>query len=126
MSTSNWRQAVCNLVSLRVNRGLNGGDCPGAGALGECAAVYEMRVDENGAGASFSAEVYLAPRAARFTATTLAEWIEACGGIEPCISHVLHDPYNGTADGFCSGDGARHWRAEFRVERDKAPCAAGS
>lgn len=123
MSASNWRQSVCERVSLRINRGLNGGDCPGAGALGECPAVYELSHDDDDAGAWFTAEVYLATRAQRFTAATLAEWIEACGGIEPCISHVLHDPYNETADGVCC-DGARHWQAKFRVERDKQPTAA--
>lgn len=115
---SNWRQAVCARVSLRINRGLNGGYCPGAGALGECPAVYEMSTDDDGAGASFTAEVFLAPRATMITAATLAEWIEACGGLEPCISHVLHDPFNGTSDGVCL-DGARHWLAEFRAELDK-------
>ena len=109
-----WAQAVCEKVALRINRGLNGGDCPGPGALGECAAVYETSHDEDDAGASFAAEVYLWTRAASFPAATLAEWIEACGGIEPCIAHVIHDPYNGTQDGVCL-DGVRHWRAEFRV-----------
>lgn len=126
MSALRWQQAVCERVSLRINRGLNGGDCPGAGALSECPAVYGVSVDDDDAGASFAAEVYLHTRATRFSAATLAEWIESAGGIEPCISHVLHDVYNGTAEGVCL-DGARHWRAEFRAERGalaSTPCGA--
>lgn len=113
MSTaSRWRQEMCNRVSMRINRGLNGGDCPGAGSLGECPAVYELSSFADGFDAAFAAEVYLHSRAADFAAATLAKWIEDAGGLEPCISLVLHDPYNGTENGLCN-DGARHWRAEF-------------
>lgn len=118
MSASSWPQAACERVALRINRGLNGGDCPGAGALGECPAVYETSHDDDDAGAWFAAEVYLSTRGQqRITAATLAKWVEACGGIEACVSHVLHDSHNGTAEGVCL-DGAHHWRTEFRVERD--------
>lgn len=116
----NWKRDVCERVSLQLNRRLNGGGCPGAGALGECAAVYDVDVSEDGARTWFAAEIYLWKAADGLAASTLAEWIRAAGVDGGCvISHVLHDPINETFDGRCS-DGVRHFRAEFGVDHSEA------
>lgn len=89
-----------------------GSQCPGAGALGECAAITPLT------GYSghkfFIASLYLWPAAMDLQAATVAAWFTEAFCTNVIVSAVLHDPDNETIDGV-SQDGVWPWEVSFSL-----------
>ncbi len=100
-------------VANSLNFHLTGGGCPTNGSLGECPAVYETYVRDDGVRYCY-AHVYIwtAGKEKNLKATEVARWVEEAGGFVDTISHHLYDPGNFVTDGICE-DGSLSWLVEF-------------
>lgn len=100
-------------VMASVNRRMHEGPCPGAGSLGECAAITPL---EGASGNAFYvASLYLWPAAMDLQAATVAAWFTAAFCTNVIVSAVLHDPGNSVIDGVAS-DGVWPWEVSFSLE----------
>lgn len=107
-------------IRAAISRQMHDGTCPGAGSLGECAAVWLRGSHSNTA--FYAAAVYLWPAAAALKFADVARWFQDATGCEAddVIVHVIvHDPYNDTLEGFCH-DGARALDVSFSLSLARA------
>lgn len=105
-------------VSATVNERMHPGHrCPGAGALGECAAISELK------GASghsyYVASLYLWPAAMDLQPATVAAWFAEADCEDITVSAVLHQPINGVVDGVTS-DRVWPWEVSFTLQHHAA------
>ena len=104
-------QPTATTVAASLNARLNGGTCPGNGALGECPACYELDRYPG----RYCAHVYVWKAGQQILkAADVAAWCESAGAGDIVISQLLHDPTNETFDGICD-DGALSWLVEFSL-----------
>lgn len=96
-----------------INEHMNGGKCPAAGSLGECAALDQVGSDERGK--RYEAYLYLWQAAENLSATTVAGWFHAAGARDVIVLHTLHCDLNGDRNGRCKPDGARQWIVSFSL-----------
>lgn len=95
-----------------INERLNGGHCPTAGCLGECAAIDESQLVGSDS-SYYTAHIYLWEAAKDLKAAEVASWFHQLGITEVFISAMLHDPYNDIVEGECTIDGVRPWDVSF-------------
>jgi hypothetical protein len=111
MNTETTSTHPADVISVMnaLNQRLHGGTCPGAGALGECAAAYPFDPYPG----RYTANVYIWKAGQQtLKAATLAAWVAAAGGSDIVIRQDIHDPDNDTFEGFCH-DGALSWIVDF-------------
>ncbi len=100
-----------------INARMNGGRCPVAGSLGECAAIGPRSdTDPNSA---YVAHLYLWPAADNLKPAEVAQWFLDAGCINIAVIAVLHDEMYGITDGHDGIDGVRPWRVIFDIPDDK-------
>jgi hypothetical protein len=95
-----------------INQHLNGNRRPGAGALGECAAITTIRCV--GGNEFHVASLYLHSGAADLKAAEVARWFTDAGCTDVVVAHVLDDADNFTHDGHAE-DGVRPWEVTFHA-----------
>jgi hypothetical protein len=99
-------------ILAAINRRMNGGGCPTAGCLGECAAITTSRAE--GSTASYeTAHIYLWSKAKDLTASEVASWFHALGATDVVVSAVLYDRDNNILNGASIDDGARPWNVSY-------------
>lgn len=101
-----------------INRQLHEGTCPGAGALGECPAIWLGQSGETVG--HYYAAVYLWPAAETLPYAEVARWFKVATGCEEVeVNAIMHDEYNDVKEGRCS-DGARPLTVQFSLTPEKA------
>jgi hypothetical protein len=111
---------VMNSVNERMHPGHN---CPGAGALGECAAISTMK--GHFGNEFYVASLYLWPAAMDLQAATVAAWFTTAFCKDVIVSAVLHDPDNDTIDGVTDGGRCWPWEVSFGLQGPHDDDAAG-
>jgi len=101
-------------VLKEINLRMNGGWCPGQGALGECAAITEIHA-EGSEDSYFRAHLYLHCAEGALTPQEVAGWFHQAGCRDVTISAVLHDPDNNILNGASIDDGVRPWDVTYRL-----------
>ena len=102
-----------NFVLATVNERMHSGTCPGAGALGECAAITPIQGSSGHV--YYIAHLYLWPAAMDLQAATVAAWFASAFCTDIVVSAVLHDPENSTVDGVMD-DGVWPWEVSFTLQ----------
>lgn len=103
-------ERIWSVMAIINERMHPGSACPGAGALGECAAISTLH---GHSGARFyQAHLYLWPAADALQPSTVAEWFKEAGCHSITVAAVIHDPDNEVADGVAH-DQARPWDVSF-------------
>jgi len=95
-----------------INYRMNGGGCPGAGSLGECAAITESRADGS-ASRYHTAHLYLHSGADDLTPAEVASWFHKLGATDVVVSAVLYDKDNNILNGSSIDDGVRPWDVSY-------------
>ena len=95
-----------------INYRMNGGGCPGAGSLGECAAITESRA-EGSASSYHTAHLYLHSGADDLTPAEVASWFHKLGATDVVVSAVLYDKDNNILNGSSIDDGVRPWDVSY-------------
>lgn len=95
-----------------INYRMNGGGCPGAGSLGECAAITESRA-EGSASSYHTAHLYLHSGADDLTPAEVASWFHKIGATDVVVSAVLYDKDNNILNGSSIDDGVRPWDVSY-------------
>lgn len=101
-------------VLKEINLRMNGGWCPGQGALGECAAITEVHA-KGSEGSYFAAHLYLHCAASKLSVEEVAGWFHQIGCLDVVISLVLYDPDNNILNGVSIDDGVRAWDVIYRL-----------
>lgn len=91
---------------------MNGGGCPTAVSLGECAAITQ-RGAEGSAGSYYTAHLYLHSGADGLTSSEVAGWFHALGAADVIVSAVLYDKDNNILNGSSIDDGVRPWDVSY-------------
>ena len=99
-------------VMAAINHRMNGGGCPTAGSLGECAAITEIRA-EGSASSYYTAHLYLHSGADDLTPAEVAGWLHELGATDVVVSAVLYDKDNNILNGSSVDDGARPWDVSY-------------
>jgi hypothetical protein len=95
-----------------INYRMNGGGCPGAGSLGECAAITSFQALDS-ATPCYIAHLYLWSGADDLTSAEVARWFHELGATDVVVSAVLFDHDNDVLNGACVIDGARPWDVSY-------------
>ena len=95
-----------------INYRMNGGGCPGAGSLGECAAITESTA-EGSASSYHTAHLYLHSGADDLTPAEVASWFHKLGATDVVVSAVLYDKDNNILNGSSIDDGVRPWDVSY-------------
>jgi hypothetical protein len=98
-------QTPLPITCEQIQKLMTGGDCPKAGALGECAAIWRN-------GNIWTAALYIWD-ASFSDSTAVANWFHKLGAIEVLIAHTLYCTNNGDRNGEVAEGGARQWLVEF-------------
>ncbi len=108
------------MTSVRdaINHFMNGGGCPAAGSLGECAAITESRSDGS-ASSHYTACLYLHSGADDLTASEVASWFHALGATDVVVSAVLYDKDNNILNGSSVDDGVRPWDVSYFLPQNR-------
>jgi len=99
-------------ILKEINDRMNGGKCPTAGSLGECAAITKMH-SEGSAGSFYTASLYLHCEADDLTPSEVAGWFYELGATDVCVSAVLYDKDNNILNGYSIDDGVRPWDVSY-------------
>ncbi len=91
---------------------MNGGQCPGASSLGECAAITKG-MSEGSAGSYQTAHLYLHSGADDLTSAEVAKWFYELGATDVVVYAVLYDKDNNIMNGSSIDDGVRPWDVSF-------------
>lgn len=109
-------------VMAAVNDHMHPGSrCPGAGTLGECAAISTLR--GHSGQPFYQAHLYVWPAASALEPATVAAWFQEAGCREITVAAVIHDAGNEVVNGVAQ-DGARPWDVSFLLEA--TPAAKGA
>ena len=81
-----------------INYQMNGGGCPVAGSLGECAAITESSA-VGSASSYHTAHLYLHSGADDLTSAEVASWFHKLGATDVVVSAVLYDKNNNILNG---------------------------
>jgi hypothetical protein len=103
---------LLHAINQRMHKGST---CPGAGSLGECAAISDL-IGESGH-KFHVASLYLWPAAVDLNPATVAAWFIEAGCTEVVVSAILHDPDNDTINGLSGG--ARPWEVSFLLKEPR-------
>lgn len=95
-----------------INNRMNGGWCPAAGSLGECAAITKSTAEGSASG-YYTACLYLHSGADDLTAAEVAGWFRELGATDVVVSAVLHDEDNNIMNGSSIDDGVRLWEVDY-------------
>lgn len=90
-----------------INKKMNGGTCPTAGCLGECAVISQEHDN------LWLAILYIWDDNFH-DSTQVAQWFHDSGATEVFVTHVLYDSVNNDRNGHCC-DGGRAWWVHFRM-----------
>lgn len=90
-----------------INAKMHEGQCPTAGSLGECAAIFDMK------DGLFQAMLYIWDKEFN-DSTEVAGWFQDAGAEEVTVSHTLYSEANEDRDGKTS-TGCREWTVFFRM-----------
>lgn len=102
-----------------INLRMNGGGCPTAGSLGECAAITKSRADGS-ASSYYTAHLYLHSGADDLTPSDVAAWFEELGATDVVVSAVLYDKDNRILNGSSIDDGVRPWDVSYFLPQSPA------
>lgn len=109
-----------------INHYMNGGRCPSAGSLGECAAITE-RIAEGWVGGRYcTAHLYLHSGADDLTPSEVAGWFHALGATDVVVSAVLYDKDNNILNGASIDDGVRPWDVNYFMSENGPTAEQGS
>lgn len=95
-----------------INYRMNGGGCPSAMSLGECAAITKSRA-EGSSSSYYTACLYLHSGADDLTPSDVAGWFYAIGATDVVVSAVLYDKDNNILNGSSIDDGVRPWEVNY-------------
>lgn len=103
-----------------INHQMNGGSCPKAGSLGECAAITKSYA-EGSTGCFFTAHLYLHSGADDLTSAEVASWFYQLGATDVVVSAVLYDKDNNILNGSSIDDGVRPWDVSYFIPQNQQP-----
>ena len=105
-------------VLTEINKRMNGGGCPAAGSIGECAAITKSQ-SEGSASSYYTAHLYLHSGADDLTSAEVAGWFHSLGATDVVVMAVLYDKDNNILNGSSIDDGVRPWDVSyFMPQRD--------
>ncbi|MFM7010762.1 MAG: hypothetical protein ACKO0Z_15780, partial [Betaproteobacteria bacterium] len=110
-----------------INNRMNGGGCPMAGSLGECAAITKSTA-EGSASSYYTACLYLHSGADDLTPSEVAGWFHELGATDVVVSAVLFDKNNNILNGSSIDDGVRPWEVSYFLPQNlegNAPASTG-
>ena len=101
--------ARLDAIMHNINNHMNGGNCPAAGSLGECAAIDEV------APGLYEAYLYIWDHEFNDSAA-MASWFHAAGAKACTVSLTLYSDYNGDRNGQTE-EGSREWVVTFSMHQ---------
>lgn len=108
------QQLPSNMLDA-INQRMNGGRCPNAGSLGECAAIDQV------APGIYEAYLYIWDHEFNDSAA-MASWFHEAGAKTCTVSLTLYSDYNGDRNGQTE-EGSREWVVTFSMRQ---ACSTGS